>query len=180
MPILNPSFEEAGTYPGEAAYWTLSTYTSKERIAGFGPEPYRAQEDFERWVDLLTSLDQTAIGFFDPLLEGYEDFDESWQNDIYLTELPTGHVAVAPFGGCAVEDMEDGWSNDPYAWSWADVSYSTGTFDGEPREDFEDGWRGNESYAWSWSAVSSVTCLFDGGAVPVEDFENDWTFASTI
>jgi len=76
--------------------------------------------------------------------------------------------------------MEDGWSNDPYAWSWDDVTPSTGVFDGEPREDFEDGWRGNESFTWSWSAVSSVTCLFDGGAVPHEDFENDWTFASTI
>jgi hypothetical protein len=57
-----------------------------------------------RCVDLLTSLDQTAIGFFDPLLEGYEDFEEGWQNDVYLTELPTGHVAVAPFGGGTVED----------------------------------------------------------------------------
>jgi hypothetical protein len=180
MAVLNPSFETPGANPGEAEHWTLSTYTSKERIAGFGPEPFRAQEDFERWVDLLTSLDQTAIGFFDPLLEGYEDFEEGWQNDVYLTELPTGHVAVAPFDGGAVEDMEDGWSNAPYAWSWDDVTASTGMFDGEPREDFEENWRSNENYAWDWSAVSSATGYFDSGTDPNEDFENDWTVMTTL
>ncbi len=51
MAILNPSFEEAGTFssPGEASHWQLVTYTALERIAGFGPEPYQGFENFDRW-----------------------------------------------------------------------------------------------------------------------------------
>ena len=56
----------------------------------------------------------------------------------------------------------------------------TGSFDGEPREDFEDQWAGNQSYAWSWGSVSSAAAMFDGGAQNREDFENDWTAATTI
>jgi len=56
----------------------------------------------------------------------------------------------------------------------------TGVFDGEPREDFEDQWRSNQSYAWSWGSVTSATAMFDAGAQNREDFENDWSAASTI
>jgi len=86
---------------------------------------------------------------------------------------------TAPFGG-AVEDMEDGWSNAPYATSWAEVVGVTGQFDGEPREDFEEQWRSNKLYAWTWGGVTSSTAMFDAGADSNEDFENDWTTASTI
>jgi hypothetical protein len=178
--MLNPSFEEAGASPGEAAHWTLLTFTSKEKIAGFGPVPYRPHEDFERWFDVLTNLEYVAIGFFDPLLEGYEDFDEAWDNDIYLTELPTGHLEAAVFDGDPVEDMEYSWSNAPYAWNWTEVSSTIGVFDGESHENFEDGWQSNEAYAWSWTSVSSEACRFDDWITPIEDFENDWPSATTI
>ncbi len=182
MAIQNPSFEDGGALPGEAEHWTLLTVTSLERIAGFGPAPHEGWEGFERWFDLLDDFGAltVAIAFFDPLAEGYEDFEDAWSNDIYLTELPTGQVVTAPFGGGAVEDLEAGWSNDAYATAWEQLSGATGQFDGEPREDFEEQWRSNQSYAWSWAALTSQTAMFDAGADNNEDFENDWTAASTI
>ncbi len=182
MPVLNPSFEDAGALPGEAEHWTLSTVTAAERIAGFGPSPHRASEDFERWSELRAAFGDgdLAMALFDPLAEGFEDFEEAWMSGVYLTELPPGQVVTAPFGGGAVEDMEDGWSNVPYVTAWEDVAAVAGLFDTEPREDFEEGWRSNEHYAWSWGGVTAAAALFDAGAQAVEDFENDWDPASTI
>ena len=182
MAILNPSFEDAGPEPGLAEGWTLATSVAGQRIAGFGPPPFDAWEGFERWFELLLDFapGSLALAFFDPLAEGYEDFEEAWNNDLYLTELPSGQVVTAPFGGGAVEDMEDGWSNVPFATGWGDVTAVTGIFDGEPREDFEDAWRNNQSFAWLWAAIASQAALFDGGADPDEDFENSWTPVTTI
>lgn len=182
MAILNPSFEDAGAEPGTAEHWTLATSVAGQRIAGFGPSPHRGWEDFERWFELRLSFvpGSLALAFFDPIAEGFEDFEEAWSNDLYLTDLPSGQVITAPFGGGAVEDMEDGWSNNPFAMDWSGVTAVTGIFDGEPREDFEDEWRDNQSYAWLWAALSTQTALFDGGTDPDEDFENGWTPATTI
>ena len=182
MAIQNPGFENGGANPGDAEHWTYLTVTSLERLAGFGPTPHEAWEGFERWFDLLNDFGTltVAIAFFDPLAEGHEDFEEAWNNDIFLTELPTGQVETAPFGGGAVEDMEDGWSNTSYITEWELVPDITGQFDDEPREDFEDQWRSNQSYAWSWAALTSQTAMFDAGTDSNEDFENDWTAASTI
>ncbi len=182
MASKNPSFEDAGALPGQAEHWTLQAFTSLRRIAGFGPVPHRAWEDFERWFELQDDLDgvTVAIAFFDPLAEGVEDFNEAWDNDLYLTELPTGQVITAPFGGGAVEDFDDGWSNVPYATAWDDVAGVIGLFDAEPREDFEEAWRSNQLYAWTWGSVASSTAMFDAGADDTEDFENGWTAATTI
>ena len=65
MPVLNPSFEDAGALPGEAEHWALSAMTSLEEIAGFGTAPEEAWEDFERWFELLDSIDGTV-----PILPG--------------------------------------------------------------------------------------------------------------
>lgn len=182
MAILNPSFEDAGAEPGAAQHWTLSTSVAGQRIAGFGPTPHEAWEGFERWFELFVSFPPgaLALAFFDPIAEGFEDFEEAWSNDLYLTELPSGQVITAPFGGGAVEDMEDGWSNVPFTTDWSAVTAVTGIFDGEPREDFEDEWRNNQSYAWQWAALAAQTALFDAGTDPDEDFENGWTRAITI
>ena len=182
MPILNPSFEDAGAQPGEAEHWALQAFTGLRRIAGFGPVPHTAREAFERWFELRISfgLGDLALALFDPLAEGHEDFEEAWDNDLYLTELPTGQVITAPFGGGAAEDMEDGWSNVPYATTWAEVAGVIGLFDAEPREDFEEQWRSNEAFAWVWAGVASATAGFDGGGDTDEDFENAWTAATTI
>ncbi len=182
MAILNPSFEDGGTNPGEAAHWTLVTVVAGERIAGFAPDPYRAWEDFERWSELLLVFEDGDLAFalFDPLAEGYEDFEDAWGNDLYMTELPSGQVVLCPFGGGAGEAFEAGWSNDGFATSWDVVTAVTGSFDGEPREDFEEQWSSNQSYAWAWAGVTSTSAMFDGGAQNREDFENGWTAMVTL
>jgi len=182
MAILNPSFEDAGGQLGEAEHWTLQTVTSRERIAGFGPAPHEAWEGFERWFDLAPAFSDgdLALGLFDPLAEGYEDFEDAWDNDLYLTELPTGQIITAPFGGGAVEDLEDGWSNATYASAWEEVAAVGGIFDGEAHEDFEEQWRSNQAFIWAWEMAVGVIAAFDGGADTNEDFENDWAAATTI
>jgi len=139
MPLLNPSFEDAGTLPGEAAHWTLTAVTSLEAIAGFGASPEEAYEGFERWHVHLASLEDVplVLAFFDADIEGHEDFDDGWANAVYLRELPPGQLATCAFGGGAVEDCETGWSNLPYWRDWAVVTSATGVFgSGEPREAF--------------------------------------------
>ena len=176
MALLNPRFLLPGDHPGEAAHWTLTAFTSLERFTGFGPEPYQACEGFERWTELLRDLDAIVIAFalFDALPEAVEDFEDAWQNDIYLFELPTGHIIRAAFDGKAEEDLETSWLNDLFAWLWEDVPSVTAVFDGDPHEDFEEGWRGNENFAWSWSDVSDEMALFNDGIDDNEDFEWNW------
>jgi len=182
MPILNPSFEDEGALPGEAAHWTLAAVTSLEEIAGFGALPEQAWEDFERWFELLAELDSvmTSRAFFAPGTDGFEFFTTGWGAGAYLFELPPAQVVPASFSVDDVEDCESGWSNATFYRSWDGVPAATGTFDGESREDFEDQWRSNQSYAWSWSSVSASTAMFDGGGQGVEDFENSWTYAGTL
>lgn len=182
MPLLNPGFEDAGVFPGEAEHWTLTTVTSVEKIAGFGAAPEEAWEDFERWFDLLDSIDDVVVvlAFFDSALKGYEEFESGWANAVYLFELPPAQLVTATFDGLAAEECEMGWSNVPYAHEWADVVSTAGIFDGEPREDFEDQWRSNQLYAWAWSSVTSATAMFDAAAQAVEDFNNGWTSMTTL
>lgn len=181
MAILNPSFEDAGALPGEAEHWALSAVTSLEEIAGFGTAPEEAWEDFERWFDLLDSIEDVVVvlAFFDSALKGYEEFESGWANVVYLYDLPPAQLVTATFDGLAAEECETGWSNVPYAREWADVTAATGVFDGDPSEDFEDQWRSNQLYAWTWAAVTSSTAMFDAGAQAVEDFNNGWTPATT-
>jgi len=163
MPVLNPSFEDAGLLPGEAEHWTLASVTSLESIAGFGADPELAREGFERWGALWLALEDVPVvrAFFDTSPEGLEDFEEVWENDLYLWELPPAQQLPASFGPDEVAGV-------------------VGVFDGEPREDFEDQWSGNQAFAWTWGAVTSAAALFDAGAQAREDFENDWDPATTI
>ncbi|MBN2527608.1 MAG: hypothetical protein JXR76_14540 [Deltaproteobacteria bacterium] len=176
MPVQNPGFETAGDEPGQAAHWTILSFASLERFAGFGPKPHQAFEDFDRWTEFLDELGQSniAIAFFDPLAEGFEDFEDAWQNDFYLYELPTGHVITAPFSGGAVEDMERNWANDTWLNNWDEVTSVIGFFDGEPAEDYEEQWKDNELYAWEWTDVTAARAWFDGGTDGFENFENNW------
>ena len=182
MAILNPGFETAGQHPGLAEHWTFASATSLQGIAGFGPQPLHGWEGFERWHEHLHDLVDSALvrAFFDPLAEGYEDFEEAWDNDLYLTEFPTGHVVTADFHGGTVDDLEAGWDNVPFARSWGDVSEAPAIFDGEDREDFDSDWQDNEHFAWLWSSVSDEIALFDAGVSPEETFAGTWEPATTI
>ena len=182
MGVLNPSFEDPGVLPGEAEHWTLVAVTSREVIAGFGADPQLAWEGFERWSALWRALEDVVVAraFFDPAAEGFEDFEEAWDNDLYLFEMSPGLLLAAIFGPSAVEDCETGWDNDPFATSWVDVAHAPGVFDGELAEDFEEQWRSNEAFAWGWADVTSTVARFDADTQDLEDFDNDWDLATTL
>ena len=182
MSLLNSGFEDAGTFPGDAQGWTLVTFCSAERIAGFGPVPLEAWEGFERGFTLLAGLGDTTtvLALFDAIAEGIEDFAEGWSNDVFLVEMPPARLVAASFGSGDVEDVEAGWRNAQHATAWADVSSVAGLFDGEPHEDFAEQWRSNEAFIWTWGQVTSISATFDGGADADEDFDNGWTAATTI
>ena len=180
--VQNPGFEDAGASPGEAAHWVFTAVVQRQGIAGFGPGAPMGWEDFERWHELVRVFDESAavLAMFDPQGEGYEDFGEAWDNDVFLMELPTGHVVACAFHGGVVEDLEVGWDNVPFAWSWSDVSASPALFGGQPSERFGAAWYDNEHYAWAWTDVTSDAALFDGGASAVESFSGTWDPATTI
>ncbi|MFH0899613.1 MAG: hypothetical protein V2A73_03165 [Pseudomonadota bacterium] len=183
--VLNPSFEEPGPGPGEAAHWTLVTFIAGERIAGFGPEPPRAWEDFERWYDVALGFEEgdLVLAPFDPFAEGYEDFDEAWGNDQYLVELPSGQVEECPFAnglvGDPVEAFEAGWENDAFAILWDAVSSMVAVFAGEASESFEMQWSANEDFVWTWDDATAAVAIFDGGT-QYEGFESGFAAAGTI
>ena len=181
MPILNPSFEDEGALPGEAAHWTLSAVTNLEEIAGFGTLPEQAWDGFERWFALLATLEDVVSvrAFFGVALEGHEAFEAGWGAGPFLGELSPAQVVVAEFGQGAIEDMEAGWSNDGFLWSWDNVSSTVAQFDGEPREDFEDQWAGNQGFDWGWSSVVSSAARFDDGTATREGFDSDWPPATS-
>lgn len=186
MAVQNPSFENAGARPGEAEHWILVAVASVERIAGFGPGPVGvaelAWEGFEDWFARAAALEDLTVvrAFFDLAPEGFEDFNENRENDLYLLDLQPAQQAAASFGPVETEDYEGSWANDGYAWSWDDLTSVVGVFDGEPLEDFEEQWSGNHAFAWTWGAVTSVAARFDAGAQDREDFEDGWTAATTI
>jgi hypothetical protein len=157
MALLNPSFEDAGTLPGEADHWTLTSKTSLQEIAGFGSTPEEAWEDFERWFDLLASLDDVTVvlAFFDSAFKGFEAFESGWDNAVFLYDLPPAQLVAA--------QIETLWSNVSFARAWPDVASVAGMFNGKPHEDFE-----LQADAWSWSSPPLV-----------EDFESAWTRATT-
>src|SRR5690606_10608311 len=121
MAIFHPSFEGAGAHPGQAKHWTHAADTSLQEIACFGAAPEEAWEDFERWFELLDSIDDVVVvlAFFDSALKGYEEFESGWANVVYLYDLPPAQLVTATFDGRAAEECETGWSNVPYAREWA-------------------------------------------------------------
>ena len=184
MPILNANFEDAGANPGEAAHWQLVTYVARHRVAAFGPAPYRAWEDFERWVErkLAWTDGDLARAFFDPRLEGFENFEDAWDNSCYFAALPTGLVESCSFSGRPDETFAIGWGNDTFHASWAGVSAESGFFDTKPVEDFAL-WGHDESYFSAWALVNSAAALFDPGTSSTpnfETFETGWPSATTI
>ena len=174
MPVLNSSFEDAGTEPGLAAHWILRTFIAHERVAGFGPPPHRGREDFERWFGWRAGLDAGAVlvAVFEPLREALESFEGGWDNDLFAWALPEGAITTALFAGRPVEDLEVGWSAGRFFDRWADVTSTGARFDGELAEDFEESWRGNDRFAWTWADVRGRAAVFDGAAV--ETFEGVW------
>ncbi|NVJ28844.1 hypothetical protein HUW62_47405, partial [Myxococcus sp. AM011] len=98
MPLLNPSFEDTGARPGEAAHWALTTVTRLEALAGFGV-PEESCEDFEHWYVWRAALSDVpvALAFFSGQREGFESFSRGWDNDGFLFELPPAQLVPHHF-----------------------------------------------------------------------------------
>ncbi|ADO70298.1 hypothetical protein [Stigmatella aurantiaca] len=175
MALLNPSFEDAGARPGEAAHWTLTAVTRLEALAGFGV-PEEACEDFERWYVWRAALSDVsvALAFFSGQREGFESFARGWDNDGFLFELPPAQLVPHHFEGQAVET----WGQGPFLADWVDVTSVLGHFNNSPREDFEQRWHTNEAFAWRWEDVTARVALFNT-TEPSEDFDTGWPTATT-
>ncbi len=172
--LLNPAFHDPGALPGEAAHWALRTLCQAQRIAGFGPVPETAAEDFERWAEFDDAFEPGALSMamFDPLAEGLEDFEEAWNLGPFLTELTGGNEDPAVFSGSDFEDMDAGWLAAPFVSAWSDVTAAVGMFGAQPLERFE------EWYPYpvaTWSAAG-----FDGLPKSFDDFAGTWPAMHTI
>lgn len=180
MALQNPSFELPGSQPGEAAFWTLTSVTRLEVIAGFGTSPEQAWEDFERWFPLLDDLERVATvrAFFDLERTGVEAFEKGWSNGGYLFTLPPSQLVAAAFERRAAEAFEVGWSNAPYVRRWADSESVEAAFSSEVWEAFESHWRENQSFLRSWNDVAESPARFNDGAASTEDFEAMWPYSA--
>jgi hypothetical protein len=152
MPLLNPTFADAGPQPGEAARWTITAVTRLEAIAAFGGV---GREDFERWNASLTSLAGLTVvrTFFGR--DGFEEFERP-----FLFELPTGRVVACSFGG---RDVETWMRPAPWLDDWSRVTSSLGLTEPFARAGFVADW-------------SNVTVA----AAPTETFSGVWAHAATI
>lgn len=157
--ILNPRFQDAGASPGQANHWTIRSFTSRRSIAGFGPAPETAWDGFERWFARLES--RPAISFTRFYFEGMssEDFENAWNNSVYLRDLLPAMKARSTMSDFNVLSAV-------FNWSELDVA------DEKVSETFESGWRSNESSARSWDDVPSSPARFNGGSSTVESFED--------
>jgi hypothetical protein len=180
MALKNPSFEEAGRYPGEAAHWVLVAVCTAQEIAGFGPDPMRACEDFERWSSLRGSFDEIEVVrcFFDALRDGFEAFEIGWGNSAFLRDLLDGPVARCLFSSRPQETFELGWVATP-AFNWSTLPCVVAPFSAGDRESFEAGWNGNERFHWQWEDLPSSRALFVGYQT-AEFFGPSWSSATTI
>jgi len=184
MAVLNPRFEDPGLAPGEAATWTLSTLVAAERFAGFGLDPVRAVEAFERWFDLQLAFapagGDVVLAFFAPQQTGFEAFERGWANDVFLLQFPAGNAVACGFGQGPVEDIETGWNNTPWLTTWSDVGETVGLFNNLPFDAFEQHWGGNEDFVRAFDLLDAVPARFDAGVLTAELFEGVWTLATTI
>ena len=166
--LLNPNFRDCGIQQGEAAHWALRTFCQRQSLAGFGPSPERATEDFERWLKHASAFEQgdLAMAMFDPLAEGLEDFEEAWNDGPFLTELSGGIAEPCVFAGSTSENMEAGWLSSGLVCLWAEVSSEPGVFGPAADELFED---------WYPSVVPLWTVArFDSPSKNFDDFAGSW------
>ena len=172
----NLGFELAGTAPGLAAGWALDFLASAEEIAGYGPVPERAQEDFERgWLDNESFVFAFASSALEPALyddapESVEDFEEGWsQNESFLRELVSIAAAEYGPGPKLVEDFDELWDGNEsfiFAFTPSDLAAA-------PTEPFEAGWRSNDSFLFAFSASGLALGI-------TETFESGWTPMTTL
>ncbi len=139
MALLNPAFQDPGAAPGLAANWTLRTRCSVQSIAGFGPPPVRAAEDFERWFARRFGFGDgdLILGMFGPFADGIED----WEERPFLGDWAD---AVAETWALGAED----WTGFVPIDSWGSVTSQTAVFSRQAAEAFTD-WIPAEVAHWT-------------------------------
>lgn len=169
MGLLNPTLRDPGPAPGSAAHWTIVSVCQAERIAAFGPSPERAQEDFERWNDLVLAFTGGAlvVAFFDPIARGYEAFD-IWADGGFIDAFPDVLLVATAFG----TDSFENWLSSPWSTSWGDVTPQAAQFGGVPHDDFNS-WAPPPPPTWA-------TAMFDGGTKTTDGFEGTWLTMTTL
>lgn len=199
MAVLdNPSFEDPGASPGEAASWTSARDPASEDVAifhgeGFALLPYEAfdagWDNNELAQDGFIPSDLTEA-LFESGTRAVEDFETSWVLPNVAGGPPWNHQSVwvydaanfsyASFtGGLNYENFEAGWDNNELAQAGfipSDLTY--GVFDTvivmQDYEDFEEGWQDNEDAQAGFTPGDTTAAMFDAGANAYEDFEGVW------
>ena len=190
----NIGFEQVGSIPGEANFWTFDSLASIDDIAEFDSILPETVEDFEEEWDsnedyLFTLGPGTTLGaLFDQAIdpEGQEDFEEGWsQNELYIFQLASIEQAdLNTDGFLEFESFETDWQgNNSYLFTFAPIDVAVGQFDTTPQdfEDFEEEWAGNENYLFAFGGGDVSVASFDSGGTPedFEDFEELWTLTMT-
>jgi hypothetical protein len=149
--FVNPDFAVAGSEPGTAQGWTLSSSATLERVVLFSG---RARERFD-WTQHLRSLPAIDVvrAFFDHGATAVERFAPGWSNLGLLRSLPDTCVR-ASFDGEAAEDFEEQWSNDLFLWDFIEPDLAPAVFATSPVENFSTGW--TSGFAWDWEELAAA------------------------
>ena len=184
----NPSFEIAGSLPGEADGWTVVTVATLVTIAAFDSAVPQAAEDFEEeWLGnegflFAFAAATITVARFDSADDEVEDFDNEWLgNESFVTTIQAGVNGTAAVFDTAVprafEDFEQEWDdNQFFAFSFPTTSITPALFDlgDESVEDFENEWNGNEAFLSTLFAGPTMMALFDSADTTAENFEDEW------
>lgn len=164
MPLLNPTFRDAGSAPGSAAHWTLRSVCQRRRAAAFGPAPEGATEDFERWHAWFAELPLPSLvrAVFDAASRAVEGFG-AWTPGVFLAAHDDARLEVAAFDGAAAEAFGAAWALG-FAADWSEVGSALAPFAGGPVEAFE---------GWSSTSTPTYAGAAFGGA-GAEDFGAGW------
>lgn len=168
-PLSNPSFEEAGANPGEAAWWTQDVSATAEDAAPFlRSDGYtRPWDDFENSWGIYPYNNEAQAAFeasdlvramYEGQAYGIEGFEYSWREPVttgpvaynhqsnYGFDLANYSVAMFDTATESGEDFEEYWGLSPYndeaIWTFGAGLFTQASFDPVPdtKEDFENFW----------------------------------------
>jgi hypothetical protein len=204
-PLYNRSFEEPGTDPGDADWWTEEVSDTAEDVAGFSHSSTytRPWDDFEDSWDGNQNA-QTEFGVTDTVAALFEDgaydqesFEFSWREPSTGAPVGYNHQSTVSFDISNFdvaefditpedqEDYEEDWGVSPYNQGAIDDytsgTFSRGMFDGsaDNDEDYENNWGispYNQDSETVYSAGNFTAAVFPGPDT-FEDFEGGWTEA---
>lgn len=165
----NLDFETAGTDPGEAAGWVISSTTSTVfEVAGFDGDTLGFEAYESGWGSLLLAFLDSDLATAEFENEPIEDYERVWgpfdgSDPNYATKVQ----AAANFGDNA------GFIFD---FSLLAAAQFDSAIVGQNFEDYEDGWPDNESFVFNFVGVPTdlAPALFGTGLDLEEGYENEW------